>query len=1229
MFHFKERLNRWRERLRDKEAEISSSETKSDYFDDLAPVDDADKEKNYQFYAKALAHALKKDKIKNIAITGPYGSGKSSIINTFEQKNSELNFLKISLASFDERTNSSRTPFTTAVATTTENRLIERSILQQMLYGVDADKLRYSRFKRILIPKAALARSFIICMWLLTIIFLFTDTSFFEKIDTFSFSHMVATCLITFVIVVPIILGALVYESFFGISFKKLSLKNAEFEINSLSEDSILNRHLDEIIYFFQVTNYHAVIFEDLDRFGSPEIFVKLREINNLINKNDKTDNKIKFIYALKDDMFANEDRAKFFEFIIPVVPIIDNSNSLDIMHNRLEYMGLLSVIKTEFLRDVSFFINDMRLLKNIFNEFIIYAAQISVELNKTQLLAMMIYKNLYPDDFEKLHNSDGALFRISESKNTIIEQLKNKISNDIDSLQLALKHAREQSFLHIEELIKLFLGQLFLSTSDQTNLKGSIGVFINSESVEFSELLNWEIFEQLIAESDITFAVPHPQNRNHLIPRASGKSFKDIENEINTEVSFLERKLRIDNLKDDSQKELRAEIRALESEKNKIAVMPLHELIKKTDISVDEILSEYNLPAPDLFRYLVTEGYLNENYPLYISTFHEGRISMRDRSFVLAIRSYRETDPLQIIDNPEEVCVSLRTTDFSQHYILNVVLMDYLLQNSTSVTNQLKLDAVLDFISRNFETARDFLITYFEYGKNIELITQKMASYWPSYAIESLKFSDAPTHIANILSFVDEKQIVNVLDRAGKLSEYISMNGGLIFNSEINFNGDYSILKQLKIKFQNLNSLKENILLLEYIHNENLYQINSNNLRVVLGVFCHAKEVDISTANLSTVLELGTESLKSYVKQNLQTYIDTVFLLEPDNTLEKQKTINFLVDNETISLETKKKVLKKQEYKFNSLEDIPQNLWDFALTEGQVDITWKNISTYLFYSDNKQEIEAASEFITALFLRTKLADELKDTPIDSTELGDGISKKLSRFIVNNDALLKVDYENLIQCLPYRYRNFPNEISADKAFLLAKHDKISLNSVTFEYSKNDKSLLSMLIAKNKPYFIANRKFYEISDAVIENILKMDEFGKIFKLKLFSDIQPTTLEGNHQLANISVDLLSLPAANHEKYSNELLKSVITNTEHIKKAILLLSKNILRFDKSEVIDILKVLPEPYKDIASFGKQPKLDKNKENLHLIQELEKNNIISSKKVRKGVIEVYTYKKPF
>jgi len=70
----------------------------------LSPTGNAEQ---VEEYCNALSWAIsnrKEKDIKNIALTGPYGSGKSSILKTFMSSNKDksLHFLPISLATFKE-----------------------------------------------------------------------------------------------------------------------------------------------------------------------------------------------------------------------------------------------------------------------------------------------------------------------------------------------------------------------------------------------------------------------------------------------------------------------------------------------------------------------------------------------------------------------------------------------------------------------------------------------------------------------------------------------------------------------------------------------------------------------------------------------------------------------------------------------------------------------------------------------------------------------------------------------------------------------------------------------------------------------------------------------------------------------------------------------------------------------------------------------------------------------
>ena len=175
---------------------------------------------------------------------------------------------------------------------------------------------------------------------------------------------------------------------------KKLDVKGAEIEMFKDNEESYFDKYLNEVLYLFENTRQKAIIFEDMDRFDSIAIFERLREVNTLINypiKNKRPP--IRFFYLIRDDIFTNKDRIKFFDLIIPVVPIIDGSNAYDKFIEVFKQYSILEHFNIAFLQGFSFYIDEMRLLVNICNEYKIYHQQlkkVDTEIDNNKLLAML-----------------------------------------------------------------------------------------------------------------------------------------------------------------------------------------------------------------------------------------------------------------------------------------------------------------------------------------------------------------------------------------------------------------------------------------------------------------------------------------------------------------------------------------------------------------------------------------------------------------------------------------------------------------------------------------------------------------------------------------------------------------------------------------------------------------------------------------------------------------------
>lgn len=139
---------------------------------------------------------------------------------------------------------------------------------------------------------------------------------------------------------------------------------------------------------------------------------------------NNKVNNRvIRFVYLLKDDTFISKDRTKFFDFIIPVIPVVDSSNSYNKLKERFQKNGILDQFDQNFLSDISLYIDEYRILKNICNEYLIYDSKLNViDLDPNKLFAMIVYKNIFPKDFSMLQMNLGYVKEVFDKKTKITE---------------------------------------------------------------------------------------------------------------------------------------------------------------------------------------------------------------------------------------------------------------------------------------------------------------------------------------------------------------------------------------------------------------------------------------------------------------------------------------------------------------------------------------------------------------------------------------------------------------------------------------------------------------------------------------------------------------------------------------------------------------------------------------------------------------------------------------
>ena len=281
---------------------------------DLAPEENIS---NAEEYFKELDWALKNKNVNNIALTGPYGAGKSSILKSFFAR-FHYNPINISIALFDGGEtirDYDEEKGKELIPEKNQTEKIARGFLQQLFYKVNYKRIPQSRFRKL--HKISKGRIFIflfivtvVVMTTICIVDSNTALSIFERVTVwgrFLGFNSIISGVISIGIYSLIIFGlsCIIKWACTHVGNAEINIANtAKISKKTISQESVFDKYLDEIVYFFEENKYNVVVFEDIDRFDNVEIFASLRELNRLLNNYESIKQHITFVYALRDDFF-------------------------------------------------------------------------------------------------------------------------------------------------------------------------------------------------------------------------------------------------------------------------------------------------------------------------------------------------------------------------------------------------------------------------------------------------------------------------------------------------------------------------------------------------------------------------------------------------------------------------------------------------------------------------------------------------------------------------------------------------------------------------------------------------------------------------------------------------------------------------------------------------------------------------------------------------------------
>ncbi|OOX78659.1 hypothetical protein BGH94_07345 [Snodgrassella alvi] len=1003
---------------------------------------------------RAFDYVFQHDDVRNIAISGAYGSGKSSLIESYEKYLQTTNtnrkpvrkFLHISLAHFRTENNHLSEVLNKEANSKNENNelsILEAKILNQLIHQISAEQIPQSNFavKRITSKRDLLAitvSSIIFLLFMLDIIFSATWKEFVLSLEYSGLKDLLLGLTTKIFLLSSAIwsMGLFAIFLYYIIKiqkykniFRKLKFQGNEIEIVTESSDSFFDKYLNEVVYLFANADVDVIVFEDIDRFDNVRIFERLREINKLTNNQlkqyQKKETKIlRFFYLLRDDIFCTKDRTKFFDFIIPVVPVVDSSNSYDQLITILKIYIDGNKIENGFLEGISLYIDDMRLLKNICNEFHLYYSNINnndkLELNANKMFAIIVYKNLFPLDFTLLQMNQGFVFYIFNNKPLYIKNEKDKLLENITNCDLKIKNIEENHHKSIEGIKEKCEGQ-------RNEYRNRYNSNVHDVILDYQQRFEFDCCQSEY-KKNIELINKEKENIQKEILQLPSKKLKYILNKTNIDRIFDEYPSNSNNI-----------------EKN------------------EKALEIKNSPYFSLIKYLIRNGYIDETYADYMTYFYPNSLTIADKTYLRSIMDEIKKEYEYKLNNPELVIGKLQhqIDYFSKPEILNVDLVNYLLTESENYAEKLKAILCQFSVVENIKFINVFWsISSEEKSKeNLQKFVELINEYLPEFFKIALKSTLVLNHVLKDFSlktlYCLPQEVIKKINKYDNcLCNYIELSSDYLNIAEPDVE---QLVKQfifLKIKFAQIIYETANKDLFNEVYNNSLYKLNFANIKLMLSTqYSIVDEQDIIHKNYSCVQNKPDSPLAAYIAQNIDVYLHLILANCKQKISDNETEVLYLLNHDDISQEHKLEYIKYLQTPITSLDKVENTeLWQNLLCPGKLAYNEENILCYFQHIKETDESvdENLIEFINSNETRLNFKDEDEE-----------VRGEFFDVIIINQKINNHKYEETLSTLGFHCEEFDIENIAINKFKILVDNKITFLNYD-KYKEKSRSTLDFI-----------------------------------------------------------------------------------------------------------------------------------------------------------------------
>ncbi|MFT4262472.1 MAG: hypothetical protein QM572_03755 [Nocardioides sp.] len=753
----------------------------------LAPLFDKDR---HQLYFDLLVRAIGAKGVRNIALTGAYGTGKSSVLEQLGKIHTNR-VIELSLSTIAPEIHDASDSQEDAgqYGSGSRTNLIQKEIVKQLLYRLSPGAVPRSRFRRANAPDkfrdwklAGVIGAAVFAVLLLLGLLQPHVSSLFPAAwrQVVAYLLLFGSAVCAAWVVIILIRGRPTLSA---------SVQSGPATITlSKASDTYFDEYLDEIVYFFQASRRDIVVIEDIDRFEDVQVFDTLRALNGLLNSSDQIGRRIVFIYAIRDSVFeqigAKDDgddgalppdgdsdraketlkrasRTKFFDVIIPVVPFVSADNARDVMSQAMRSEDF--EVDPALIRLAARHVADMRMIHNIRNEFEVYRSRLVVPrdripgINDDLVFAIVLFKNTHLADFEKIRYRDSTLDHLyaiwralvqenlaKQARQLTAQRQRRHLEATSDARAASLGHRLEQFRDTLQAAARAAVPQASVELSGPATDTSAedVDTWTQIASGESQQLRLHDPNNGPYYSSTINLAFSAEQLASLLGLPVEPEEWLAIDvQDVDERIAKAESNIRF--LRHHTWEDLSGrpefEVNTTPFELTDSTGRGLGERT-----SFDEVIE--SVLESDLARELVRHGFLTSHFALYASSYYGNHLGPEALEYIRrciepglpdTFFAMSEADVIQLL-REQGAEKSDEAELFSDPSVFNVSILDYLLSKRPAAA-----ETVARRLSTLGEPEREFVDAYVSQGQHPAALLAAIAPRWK----EILKYAavDAP----------------------------------------------------------------------------------------------------------------------------------------------------------------------------------------------------------------------------------------------------------------------------------------------------------------------------------------------------------------------------------------------------------------------------------------------------------------------------------------------------